>query len=197
MATWVRMADCLGPDVDDSLMGVWVNGMEEAQVSWFLRSRIPLFVCHKVKGNQDWLDDPRAQSVKEGLEGCELANSNVVDTWVNLYRGGGRNDGETWTGGYSIRAEPPDKLDSWRSSSRATGRNFPGEQWGATTETPLEAEDDCYLPPHPEFAPAMPGYDPYILDILPPPASGKMFLALKSSETPPQSLETPEILKAL
>ncbi|KAJ3765480.1 hypothetical protein FB446DRAFT_795006 [Lentinula raphanica] len=178
MAAWVRMAEALdrwnwnsdhshmlndhSTRVEDSLVGLWVNGMSEFMVGWFLLASVPLYVCHAVRGSQDWPDtSPYSIWVKNGLDSSELQKSTVIEMWQSLYR----NEEASNPRDSSIESgewmKPSDKLESWRSSSRATKTNFPGEAWGSQTEAPAIIEDDHLLPPRPEIAPLIPGYDPY------------------------------------
>ncbi|KAJ3753226.1 hypothetical protein EV360DRAFT_87977 [Lentinula raphanica] len=178
MAAWVRMAEALdrlnwnsdspyrlascATRVEDSLVGIWVNGMSETMVSWFLLASVPVYVCHTIKGIQDWPDaSPYSIWVKNGMDSCELRSSAVVEVWQSLYKKEEVSDSECGVVRAGEVIGQPDKLESWRSSSRATKTNFPGEAWGSLTEAPTEIEDDIFLPPRPETAPPIPGYEPY------------------------------------
>ncbi|KAJ3754878.1 hypothetical protein EV360DRAFT_86429 [Lentinula raphanica] len=164
MAAWVQMADALdhlswnsdlpylmdsrSTRVEDSLVGMWVNGMAlETMVNWFLLASVPLYVYHAVRGSQDWPDSSAYSIwVKDGLDSCELQRSTVIEVWQSLYKN------------KDVHELKPDA----RSSSKANATNFHGESWGSFTEEPVEIEDDSFLPRCPELAPLIPGYEPYI-----------------------------------
>ncbi|KAJ3765238.1 hypothetical protein FB446DRAFT_795252 [Lentinula raphanica] len=183
LAAWIRMAeallsitfmegckvtDSIRAGADDSLVGVWVNGLQEEVVSWFADLRVPLFVCHEIRGQPDSPEDHVDRVwVKDAIESSELVYSAVLKEWTRLYKGPDGRVGETWEGGYESQAKLVlDKLEKWRSSSRATKRNFPGEDWGEVTETPMDIEEDSLLPPLPKLVTSQAGYAPWIL---PPP----------------------------
>ncbi|KAJ3730729.1 hypothetical protein C8R42DRAFT_637399 [Lentinula raphanica] len=184
LAAWVRMADALisapfsdfhkmtddlSPwDSNNSLVGLWINGTLESTAAWFVRLGVPVFVCHEIKGIPD-KPNPREGSVwvNNALDSCELRDSIILDEWSRLYRRTNLDEGDTWDGGYEPTTHlSMDKLERWRSSSRATRSNFPGEDWGEVTEIPMEVEDDPLLPQRPSIATPPPGYEPYII---PPP----------------------------
>ncbi|KAJ3709509.1 hypothetical protein C8R42DRAFT_730030 [Lentinula raphanica] len=179
MAAWVRMAEALDRlnwnsdspytmdsrsiRVEDSLVGLWVNGMTENMVSWFFQASVPLYVCHTVRGSQDWPDEsPHSLLVNDGLDSCELRRSGVIEVWNSLYREAEKIEPSQWTLTTVEHANQQDKLESWRSSSKATKTNFPGESWGLLMEAPPKVEDDGLFPAPPEIAPLVPGYEPYI-----------------------------------
>ncbi|KAJ3831719.1 hypothetical protein F5878DRAFT_667264 [Lentinula raphanica] len=131
-------------------------------VNWFLLASVPLYVCHTIKGSQDWPDaSPYSIWVKNGLDSSELQKSAVIEVWQSLYKIKEVSDPGEGIMGTGERVKLSDKLESWRSSSRATKMNFPGETWGSLTEAPATIEDDHLLPPRPEIAPLIPGYEPY------------------------------------
>ncbi|KAJ3738007.1 hypothetical protein EV360DRAFT_77228, partial [Lentinula raphanica] len=184
LAAWVRMADAListpfsGKDVvtdrsipwksHGSLMGLWINNTPENVATWYLKLEVPVFVCHEIKGSPDRPASYKGMSkVSDALDLCNIQQSNVAKEWLRLYRRTNGDDSESWQEDFVSGTHLSlDKLERWRSSSNANRTNFPGEDWGEITETPMEVEDDPLLPERPSLAPAPPGYEPYIM---PPP----------------------------
>ncbi|KAJ3748157.1 hypothetical protein EV360DRAFT_89878 [Lentinula raphanica] len=152
---------------NESLMGLWVNGMPESLVAWFIKARIPVFVCHEIKGLPNSpVSDKYSIWVKGGLNSCELEDTEVIRRWTNLYKEAKGSEGEVWDGGYNREIGPFDKMDRWRSSSRASKSNFPGEDWGTIMGVPVEVVKDKWFPPHPQCSSLDPTYESYIV---PPP----------------------------
>lgn len=183
LAAWVRMGDALlefspnmgnsvaeavCPRANDILMGLWVNGMSEHMISWMAAAGVPIFVVHEIQGTADSpARDESSIFVTIPLEGSDLATSVVLDKWNGLLNDspGMSVDGPWDTGVDVAAATPRDKLLRWRSFSRATKLNFPGEDWSSTHMQPLSpassrerkdrqrAEPDYIKPPPVQSAP--------------------------------------------
>lgn len=146
LVAWVRMGKALtqrpfehdlsivkasfGATQED-LMGVWANGIPESKAAWFAGCGIPLFVAHEIQGHKDRPDNyGTLQKVNHPLEGSDLAESHVLDTWMGL--GKGKLVTRYWDTGVNIKAKvTKDMLLRWRSAPTASLHNFPGDLWSA------------------------------------------------------------------
>ncbi|THU94447.1 hypothetical protein K435DRAFT_860496 [Dendrothele bispora CBS 962.96] len=72
---------------DDSLIGLWINGLEEDKVEWFGRiGSVPLFIVHRIRGR---LDNPTANSPyrKPSCIQYTTLNSNpLLIRWEGLFQ---------------------------------------------------------------------------------------------------------------
>ncbi|KAJ6491145.1 hypothetical protein C8R45DRAFT_1096661 [Mycena sanguinolenta] len=72
-------------DMDDSLIGVWVNGLKEHTVLIFLALQIPCFIIHKYEG----VDDPLWQAARlyhDFLEGTDASNLLALNVYESVAR---------------------------------------------------------------------------------------------------------------
>ncbi|THV04117.1 hypothetical protein K435DRAFT_791291 [Dendrothele bispora CBS 962.96] len=129
----LRLSDTDTPEADESFIGVWANGMEEADLAWFCaittqRTSDPFLLT-------DWFDNQTCH------EWNGLARRSRIrvdeDNW------------DPWVA--SSKIENKSALYSWKSSSLATTDNFPGQDTRARTEENFVPGKDKFGPKSPEL----------------------------------------------
>ncbi|KAJ3727044.1 hypothetical protein C8R42DRAFT_639436 [Lentinula raphanica] len=114
-------------------------------------------------GTTDGAKGPQEVSkVDSNPRASSPTTSEVIEVWNSLCKETEKTEIGRGTVRNGESDHRPDKLESWRSSSKATKTNFPGESWGSLTDAPPKVEDDGFFPIPPEVAPLIPGYEPYI-----------------------------------
>ncbi|THU89066.1 hypothetical protein K435DRAFT_803027 [Dendrothele bispora CBS 962.96] len=152
---WIRMGNLLrshprdsqlrlpstdSPTVDESLVGVWVNGMEEADVAWLWQRGVPIFIAHEVKGGRDEPSAITTQRTSDSLLFTDWQDNKTCHEWIGLARRSRIRVDEEGEDKWIARSGDEDKsaLRLWRSSSIASIENFPGlDTRVATEEAPL------------------------------------------------------------
>ncbi|THU84835.1 hypothetical protein K435DRAFT_869884 [Dendrothele bispora CBS 962.96] len=167
MDTWIRMGNLLRksardtqlcfpltdvPLVEDSLIGVWMNGMEETDAVWMWQHGVPMFVVHEVKGGRDKPSAITTQRTSDPLLFTDWKNNETCHEWNGLARRSKirvNEDGEDkWIA--NSGTEDRSALRLWRSSSMATAENFPGLDTRIVTEEPPVPGMDRYGPRLPD-----------------------------------------------
>ncbi|THU80204.1 hypothetical protein K435DRAFT_810062 [Dendrothele bispora CBS 962.96] len=175
---WVRMGNLLKrtprntqlhlpntdtTEADDSLIGVWANGMEETDFNWFWMHKIPLFVAHEVKGDKDEPSATTTQRTSDSLLFTDWQDNKTCHEWIGLARRSRitveENEWDQWIAGQGN--EDKSALRFWKSSSLATIVNFPGQDFRTTTES--VSDEDTYGPNPPELKVIAENRVPWIL----------------------------------
>ncbi|THV04116.1 hypothetical protein K435DRAFT_851298 [Dendrothele bispora CBS 962.96] len=127
----LRLSDTDTPEADESFIGVWANGMEEADLACAIttqRTSDPFLLT-------DWFDNQTCH------EWNGLARRSRIrvdeDNW------------DPWVA--SSKIENKSALYSWKSSSLATTDNFPGQDTRARTEENSVPGKDKFGPKSPEL----------------------------------------------
>ncbi|KAK7440598.1 hypothetical protein VKT23_016946 [Stygiomarasmius scandens] len=156
LAAWVRMARLLesrplsecnltmshvkDTKADETLVGLWINGMEEKQVAWLWHiGQVPIFIVHRIRGV--WDDPgpivPAQHRVCDPIVGTPLNKSKAKTEWIALAKASGLSPVQVqYDAGidesFSKSEEP---LFLWQSSSRATVCNYPGQDMRRPTKS--------------------------------------------------------------
>lgn len=125
----------------EDLMGLWVNGIPEAMVSWFARCGIPIFVVHEIQGDKDRPENyDTLPKFDHPVKGSDLVEAPVIQRWLKL--SDGRLVAGYWdTGVDTNMTMTTDQLSRWCSSPVASQYNFPGDSWYADSPDSPPAGD--------------------------------------------------------
>ncbi|THU86041.1 hypothetical protein K435DRAFT_805410 [Dendrothele bispora CBS 962.96] len=136
---------------DDSLLGIWANGMKELDLSWFWLHKVPVFVVHEVKGGKDEPSAIMTQRTSDPLLLTDWQDNKVCDEWMGLARRSritvDENDWNQWIA--NSGTEDKAALCFWRSSSLATTENFPGQD----TRSTIEVLEEISIPDEGKYGP--------------------------------------------
>ncbi|THU82919.1 hypothetical protein K435DRAFT_871844 [Dendrothele bispora CBS 962.96] len=163
LEAWVRMGNLLRktprnpllclPDTDtteadDSILGVWANGMEESDLSWFWTHRVPVFVTHEVKGGKDEPSATRTQRTSNPFLLTDWQDNKTCQEWIGLARRSritvDKNDWNNWLA--DAGREDKSAIRTWKSSSLASTENFPGQDTRVAIEGIAIPNEDRYGP---------------------------------------------------
>ncbi|KAK7456464.1 hypothetical protein VKT23_010713 [Stygiomarasmius scandens] len=164
LEAWVRMGELLikhhlEPSTfskqsllpaDDSLMGVWINGMTEHQVAWLANEgRIPLFISHKIEGSKDHPEATTALGVDDPFALTMWKDNAIIQEWSRITRSQLDNIVSECSFNHAsrkIQSPTESALKNWNSSSLATNQNFPGLNPGRNTIDEKVEGQDSYGP---------------------------------------------------
>ncbi|KAF9471037.1 hypothetical protein BDN70DRAFT_939242 [Pholiota conissans] len=163
-SAWVRMVSAVSSsprnappydkdvrEVDDSLMGTWINGTAEVDGKWLLRLRIPCFVIHELDSEADWFHGAGAGYLQSFVTGTPVADlgatKNPLD--IAILRNGGRLFEGTREQHLATHVPPSTWGDRYRSSSYSQGWSADGykDPEGSISLVPFEERDGFILPP--------------------------------------------------
>ncbi|KAK7442242.1 hypothetical protein VKT23_016212 [Stygiomarasmius scandens] len=131
---------------DDSLMGVWINGMVEHQAAWLASiGKVPLFISHKIEGSKDYPEAIATLGVNDPFSFTAWTNNEVTQGWAQITRTQLSNIVSECSFNYASQKAWPNSqsaLKNWNSSSRATDQNFPGiDMRKNLIDEPVEGQD--------------------------------------------------------
>ncbi|KAK7464191.1 hypothetical protein VKT23_006357 [Stygiomarasmius scandens] len=156
LAAWVKMAQLLEANpfqkgalsmsqminikADETLVGLWINGMDEQQVAWLWHiGHVPIFVVHRIRGVQDDPGHAVKHRVSDPIVGTPLNKSKAKSEWMVLAKTSGVAPAQIQ---YEIGVDesllkPEESLFYWQSSSHAAPGNYPGQDMRQQTNLPL------------------------------------------------------------